>query len=177
MSEPFPPLILTLKLDPKTFQFFDHWRQQYFPPERNFLPAHVTLFHALPGERESEIQQVLRELCASTSVMVLTFPALRLLGQGVAAEVNCAELLQLRQHLTHLWQDELSRQDRQGYRPHITVQNKVSPDAARQVYEQLSREWNPFRGYGEGLLLWYYRGGPWEWVNEFSFNINSQTTG
>ena len=44
------PLILTLELDERSFAFFGAQRRRYFPPERNFIPAHLTLFHALPGE-------------------------------------------------------------------------------------------------------------------------------
>lgn len=60
---PIPqPLVLTLKLDQTTFDLFNELRQQHFPPERNFLPAHVTLFHALPGEHELNIRQTLQTL-------------------------------------------------------------------------------------------------------------------
>lgn len=163
------PLILTLKLDQKTFYYFDQLRQQYFPSEKNFLSAHITLFHALPGQQEPNVRQVLQQVCACTSSLPLTCPKLRFLGQGVAVEVTCPELLQLRQHLAKQWSTGLTRQDQQGYRPHITIQNKTTGNAARQLYEQLSCEWQPLEGYGEGLLLWYYQGGPWELAAEFPF--------
>jgi hypothetical protein len=66
----------------------------------------------------------------------------------------------------------LSPQDRQGYRPHVTIQNKVMPDEARQLYDRLEGEWKPFMGYGEGLMLWYYQGGPWKLVSEFPFRLD-----
>ncbi len=50
------PLILTLQLDERSFAFFDEQRRRYFPKERNFIPAHLTLFHALPGEQLAAIQ-------------------------------------------------------------------------------------------------------------------------
>jgi 2'-5' RNA ligase len=169
MSESSLPLILTLKLDQKTFSYFDQLRQQHFPPERNFLPAHITLFHALPGDQESSIQQTLQQFCSQTSVLSLAFPKLRFLGKGVAVKVDCPELVQLRQQLAKNWNGWLSRQDQQGYRPHITIQNKTTAETARQLYDQLVNEWQPFEGSGEGLLLWYYKGGPWELVDEFAF--------
>jgi len=43
------PLILTLTLDEASQAFFDEQRRQYFPPKINYLSAHLTLFHALPG--------------------------------------------------------------------------------------------------------------------------------
>jgi 2'-5' RNA ligase len=169
MAPPASPLVLTLKLDQTTFSYFDQLRQQHFPSEKNVLHAHITLFHALPGEQKSSIQETLHRFCAHTPMMSLTFPKLRFLGQGVAVDVACAELLQLRQHLAEHWNSWLTRQDQQGYRPHITIQNKTTAKEAQQLYHQLASEWQPFEGTGEGLLLWYYRGGPWEQVQEFAF--------
>jgi 2'-5' RNA ligase len=163
------PLILTLKLDQDTSAYFDRLRQQYFPPQRNFLSAHLTFFHALPGDQERDVQQVLRQVCGLTPQLKLTFPSIRFLGRGVAVEVSCVELLQLQNELARHWREGLTRQDQQVFRPHITVQNKVTAERARQLYEQLSGEWQPLEGRGEGLLLWYYQGGPWELVKEFPF--------
>jgi 2'-5' RNA ligase len=163
------PFILTLKLDQATFKQVNALRQQYFPPERNFIPAHVTLFHTLPGDREIAISQFLQTLCSQTSNIPLSLPSLRFLGKGVAIEIEAPELNELRQTLTKTWNDWLTPQDLQSYRPHITIQNKVVASEARQVYEQLKDTWQPLNGQGEGLLLWYYRGGPWELANEFSF--------
>ena len=162
------PLILTLKLDQTTFEQVNTLRQYYFPPDRNRVPAHITLFHALPGEQEIAIGQQLQMQCAQTSRITLWLPTLRFLGNGVAIAVDAPELIRLRQTLATTWNHWLNAQDRQGYRPHITIQNKVASAEARQVYEQLQTEWQPICGYGEGLLLWYYQGGPWELAQEFS---------
>jgi 2'-5' RNA ligase len=145
-------------------------RQQHFPPARNFLPAHITLFHALPGEQKISIQQTLQALCSRRPVLSLTFPKVRSLGKGVAITVESPELIQLHQHLAKTWQAWLSRQDQQRYQPHITIQNKVTPDAAQQLHQQLAGTWQLWQGYGEGLLLWYYQGGPWELAHEFAFS-------
>lgn len=163
------PLILTLKLDRTTFEFFNELRQQHFPPERNFLPAHITLFHALPGEEELSIQQTLQSLSTDTASLPLLFSQPRFLGKGVAIEVKCSELVQLRQQLATTWNMWLSKQDQQRYQPHVTIQNKVTSEEARQLYNQLVSNWDSINGYGEGLLLWYYKGGPWELAGEFNF--------
>jgi hypothetical protein len=44
------PLILTLGLDRASFERFEALRRAHFPPALNRVPAHVTLFHHLPGE-------------------------------------------------------------------------------------------------------------------------------
>ncbi|MCU0570835.1 MAG: 2'-5' RNA ligase family protein [Oculatellaceae cyanobacterium Prado106] len=169
MSASIAPLILTLKFDSSTFKSLNQLRQQHFPPERNFLPAHITLFHALPGEEAASIQQTLQADCVQTAVLPLSFPQPQYLGRGVAIAIHSPPLVQLRQSLAARWNPWLTRQDQQGYRPHVTIQNKVDGQRARQLYQQLEQDWQPFEGYGEGLLLWYYRGGPWELLQEFSF--------
>jgi 2'-5' RNA ligase len=170
MSLTPPPLILTLKLDQHAFDVLDALRARHFPPERNFLPAHVTLFHALPGDQEQAIAATLHELCAETTALHLSFPKLRLLGKGVAVEIESADLIKLRKYLIRVWDMWLGMQDRQGFRPHVTIQNKVTPATARRLFDELRRTWQLFDGRGEALLLWRYRGGPWELVDEFTFN-------
>lgn len=176
MTSQSPPLIVTLKLDQSTFEYVNLLRQRYFPSERNFIPAHVTLFHALPSDQESPISQSLQTRCSQIPTLSLQFPSLRFLGRGVAIEIDAPKLVQVRQTLATDWEEWLSSQDRQGYRPHITIQNKVTAAEARQLYDQLSAEWQSLNGYGEGLLLWYYRGGPWERVGEFPFAAESAAT-
>jgi len=165
------PLVVTLKLDTASFDQFNALRQQHFPPERNFLPAHVTLFHALPRQQETAIRNTLQTLCAQTPRVPLHFPTLRFLGRGVAIHIESPALIQVQQQLATHWQPWLTAQDRQPYHPHITLQNKVLPDSARQLYNDLTQTWQPQEGYGEGLLLWYYQGGPWQLAKDYGFAI------
>lgn len=168
--DPNAPLVLTLKLDASSFEQLDTLRRAHFPAERNFLPAHVTLFHALPGAHIEEIRQILQYLCAHTPVLPLTLPELRFLGNGVAIEVHCPELLHIRQTLLEQWHPWLTAQDRRNFRPHVTIQNKVTSEESRALYNQMLEHWQPLTGRGEGLLLWHYRGGPWESAGEFLFD-------
>jgi hypothetical protein len=165
------PLILTLKLDSIAFDVLDRLRQQHFPPDRNFLAAHITLFHKLPIEHELAIRKTLEDVCSTTPAVHLLFPTLRSLGRGVAIQVDCPELMRLRNHLAQQWNQWLSAQDKQRYQPHVTIQNKVTPSEAQYLYDQLTNGWNAFSGRGEGLLLWRYQGGPWELAHEFTFKL------
>ncbi len=167
---PLEPFILTLKLDEQSFAMLDALRVEHFPRERNFIPAHITLFHALPAEHELLIQDSLEALCQTTPVLPVSLPKPRFLGRGVALEVNSPDLVRLRKRLAVEWEALLGPQDRQGYRPHITIQNKVTSAQARQLYERLSTEWAPMMARGEGLLLWRYKGGPWDLAGEFLFS-------
>ncbi|ALN73615.1 2'-5' RNA ligase family protein [Aureimonas sp. AU20] len=163
------PLILTLDMDPASFQRFDTERRRFFPPERNVLAAHLTLFHALPGAEEPGIVRHLAALAARTDALPFTVPGLRSLGRGVAYEVDCDGLLMLRRGLAAEWKHWLTPQDAQGFRPHVTVQNKVLSDEARHLLEALRAGFQPFEGSGTGLRLWRYRGGPWEAAGTFPF--------
>lgn len=163
-----PPFIVTLKFDAATFALLDGLRRAHFPRERNFIPAHATLFHALPSEHEDLVRQTLQQVCVRAQVLELRFPRLHFMGKGVAAVLECPGLPPLRAQLARAWNEFLTPQDRQGHRPHVTIQNKVAPEAARALFERLDADWEPFSGSGEALLLWRYRGGPWEAAGEFA---------
>lgn len=162
-----PPLILTLRLDETSFGFFNALRQKHFPPELNFIDAHLTLFHHLPDT--PEIPQQLCEITARQPVMTLEVTGLMKLGRGVAYRINSPVLVGLQAQLKRQWREWLTPQDGQGFRPHITVQNKVSPDAANMLCDRLTADFRPFTAQGTGLVLWEYLGGPWKKAGEFGF--------
>jgi 2'-5' RNA ligase len=163
------PLILTLQLDERSFAFFDAQRRRYFPPERNFIPAHLTLFHHLPGEQLAKVQQDIEGRASNQKPFTLDVTGLRPLGRGVAYALASSELTAMRRHFALIWNDWLKPQDRQNHNPHVTVQNKVDPTQARALLEDLSEGFQPFPVTAIGLDLWWYRGGPWENVRSFPF--------
>ncbi len=164
------PLILTLGLDEESQQHFDSLRQQHFPPERNVLAAHLTLFHHLPGAVSRGIETYLSELAKATPPFLLEVVGPRSLGRGVAYDLRCPRLVVFRQRLAHGWDAWLTPQDRQKLQPHVTVQNKVAPETARALLDALRRDFVPFTVLGERLLLWRYLGGPWEPVATFALS-------
>jgi 2'-5' RNA ligase len=164
------PLILTLELDESSQERFDRLRGLHFPPERNYLSAHLTLFHKLPGEREAEISTELREICREHEPLALAATGLRFLGRGVAYELSSPGLSALRRELARRWEPWLGAQDRQGFKPHITVQNKVSPEQARTLHQELQTTFTPFEIEGLGLSLWRYLGGPWKPAATYLFS-------
>ena len=64
MSGEDAPLILTAQLPRDLHARFTALRTAHFPPERNYLEAHVTLFHALPAMCEAEACNVLKRMAA-----------------------------------------------------------------------------------------------------------------
>ncbi|MQA32252.1 2'-5' RNA ligase family protein [Modestobacter roseus] len=162
------PLIVTLLLDDAAQQRFDRLRAAHFPAERNHLQAHVTLFHALPGEHLGEVRDELRT-AAGRAPFDVAVTGVRFLGRGVAIDLDAAELTGLRRALAARFGPWLTRQDRQWAHPHVTVQNKVPPDVARALHAQLAAAFTPETVRARGLGLWHYRGGPWEPAGEFGF--------
>lgn len=156
-------------MDERSQEHFDRLRELYFPRERNYLAAHLTLFHKLPGEHRAEISADLQELCQLQTPFTLKATGLRSLGRGVAYELASPELVALRRILVERWSPWLGAQDRQGFKAHVTVQNKVSPEMARTLHAQLQAGFSPFEVGGTGLSLWRYLDGPWEPVDTYLF--------
>ena len=63
----------------------------------------------------------------------------------------------------------MSAQDAGGWRPHITIQNKVPPRQAKALLDELTRDFRP-RPLGiAGLSVHRYLGGPWETLARYRF--------
>jgi 2'-5' RNA ligase len=172
------PLIVTLLLDDDAQERFDRLRAAHFPALRGpagtgrfRLDAHVTLFHALPGEELAEVRDALAE-AAVRHPFGVAVTGVGMLGRGVALNLESAELTALRAALAVRFRPWLTRQDRQWSRPHVTVQNKVEPAAARALHAELAAAFRPETVTGRGLGLWHYRGGPWEPEAEFPFRAD-----
>ncbi|WP_235003439.1 2'-5' RNA ligase family protein [Blastococcus haudaquaticus] len=161
-------MIVTLLLENAAQERFDRLRAAHFPPERNYLAAHVTLFHALPGE---QVDAVLADLAEATDrpAFDVAVTGVRFLGRGVAYSLASEDVSALRSGLVASWQQWLTPQDRQKHAPHVTVQNKVQPAVARALHERLLAEFVPYDVRARGLGLWRYLGGPWEPVAELPF--------
>jgi 2'-5' RNA ligase len=162
------PLIVTARFDDELFAALDELRRRHFPPERNFIPAHATLFHNLPGGQLDVVSLDLLEICRSEP-MPCTLPRLKFTGRGTHADLACEPLRSLRERLAARWDPWLTPQDRQPYRPHVTIQNKADPALARRTFDQLQIAWQPRHGRVTGLELWHYAGGPWEPAGRFDF--------
>ncbi|MEJ7664834.1 MAG: 2'-5' RNA ligase family protein [Hymenobacter sp.] len=112
------PLILTLTLDAASQAFFDEQRRRYFPPKINYLSAHLTLFHALPGAEEAAIMADLAEAAAAEpGPLPLRTTGLKFMGRGVMYTLDNPTLPALHRRLQQRWQPWLTTQDAQGLRP------------------------------------------------------------
>lgn len=163
------PFVLTLEMDGESFARFEALRRRHYPPERNQVPAHLTLFHQLPGERGREIKALLKAAAAGQARFALRAAAVKSLGTGVAYFLESPQLAALRGRLAEEWWPWLEAQDRGPFRPHVTVQNKVAAKDADRLQRTLAAGFRAFDVGALGLHLWRYRGGPWDSVALFRF--------
>lgn len=163
------PLILTAELPPDLHAWATMLRTAHFPPERNYLEAHVTLFHALPAQVESELRSLLARLAGEFAAIPGRLEGVMSLGRGTALALRSPNLLDLRALIADHFRGLLTAQDSHPPRLHITIQNKVSPSEARELQEVLRSQVHPRDFAFPGLTLFRYRGGPWEAVRRFAF--------
>jgi hypothetical protein len=87
----------------------------------------------------------------------------------VAFRVVSDELDAIRDELGDMFHGLLSAQDGAGWRPHVTIQNKVAPKVARELRQTLERTVEPKPLRIAGLGLHRYLGGPWETLRVYPF--------
>jgi hypothetical protein len=161
-------LIVTAELAAVDLAWLDRLRLAYYPADRNQLPAHLTMFHALPPSAEGEVRRSLGQL-ATEAAPRASIEGLMDLGGGVAFRIVSTDLDAIRRQLAADFHGLLSAQDSGGWRPHVTVQNKVPPKEARALLAALEREHRPSPLGIAGLGLHRYLGGPWERLAVYPF--------
>jgi len=134
------PLVVTLEIDDAAQARFDRERTALFPTGRTAVGAHVTLFHALPSAQEPDVITDLTAAASTHEPFEIEVRELMSLGAGVAYRL---------------------------FRPHVTVQNKVSPEVARRTLAELRERFAPFLITARALRLWRYDGGPWTYCERF----------
>jgi hypothetical protein len=133
------------------------------------VPAHVTLFHSLPPSAEAEVRTVLAALSAAHAPPPALLDGVVPLGSGTALTISSPAMLALRDETAERMHGLLTPQDAGRPRLHITVQNKVSPREAKALQAALMATLEPRSFAFAGLALHYYRGGPWETIQRWTF--------
>ncbi len=161
-------LIVTAEIAHRDFSWLMGLRRANYPSERDQVPAHLTMLYAVAPSAESE-------LCARASLIVQRKPPraeiaeLMDLGGGVAFRVVSNDLDDIRSELAYDLHGLVSSQDKGGWRPHITIQNKVAPKVARALKESLERNFTARSLAISGIGIHRYLGGPWERVAVYPF--------
>ena len=163
------PIIVSALFGREDQAFFDSQRAAFFPPERNVLSAHLTMFHHLPPSIEQELGRRLAEETRGMQAPAARLAGLISLGRGVAYRINSPELAAIRDRLAEAFAGLLTPQDQAGWRAHVTVQNKVAPAEAKALMKTLEADLRPRRLRIHALVAWWYRGGPWEEIARYPF--------
>ncbi|MCB2089769.1 MAG: 2'-5' RNA ligase family protein [Sphingomonadaceae bacterium] len=163
------PLILTAQLPDDLHHWATALRTAHFPPERNYLQAHVTMFHALPPFLRDEVEGLLKRIAAGTAPVPAHLEGIMSLGRGTALKLSSPAMLDLRAGLAEHFHGMLTPQDQHQPRLHVTIQNKVSPAEAQALQEKLAPTVQPRTFVFRGLALYAYLGGPWELLGSFAF--------
>ncbi len=161
------PIIVTALFGDGDNGWVQELRRTHYPPGRNRVPAHLTLFRHLPPGIEAELSARLAAAAAAPP------PRARIggvmdLGEGTALRVESEELEEIRADIAEALHGLLIPQDMSPWRPHVTIQTTDSEAEARSTIRAIRAARLP-RIRGIGLHLWCYRDGPWEHEQFFRF--------
>ena len=166
---PPAPFIVTAELPEDIFAWSNGLRAEHYPPERNWLKAHVTLFHSFAPSLRDELPRFLARMAGEFAPPSAQLNGLMDLGQGTALAIRSPQMLAVREIIAeHFW-DMLTRQDQGGKKLHITIQNKVERKAALALQEQLGQRLDARDFAFAGLGLHLYRNPHWEAVGMWKF--------
>ncbi len=161
-------LIVTAELGAQDFAWLDGLRRRHYPPERNRVPAHLTLFRTLPPSAEPELSRLLRSASARPPPAAFIAGVMDL-GGGVAFRIASDQLDLLRDELADRLRGLLTPQDSAGWSAHVTIQNKVEPRVARALIKALGDDHLRRPLHIVGLGLHRYLGGEWETLRRCAF--------
>jgi len=167
VAAPDRPLVVTLALPDEVQAELDALRRRWFPSGRTAVGAHLTLFHAVPGELEGQVREDLTAV-AGVGPVAVRLSGVMSLGRGAAYAVESPDLARRHDELQRAWWPHLTRQDQQRLRAHVTLQNKVEPAVARTTVEALRASFSPSDVEAPGFDLWRYDGGPWTHLERFA---------
>jgi hypothetical protein len=129
----------------------------------------VTLFHQLPGRELDAVRRRLKVVCGQVPPPVIAVTGVQFRGNGVAFKLRSPGLVDVRAELADGWDTLLIPQDRAGFQPHLTVQNKADPAIARDSFRALSAAFVPFESVAPAIAIWRYCDGPWEALGTVAF--------
>ena len=156
------PFIVTAELPGDIFAWADALRRAHYPPERNHLAAHVTLFHAFAPSLREELRRVLAKFAGEFDQPSARIDRLMSLGGGTALAINSHTMLAIRETIADHFRGALTAQDSHTPRLHITIQNKVTREVATALQRELSAVFKPRDFAFTGLGLHIYRSPHWE---------------
>jgi hypothetical protein len=164
------PIIVTATFGDGDNGWLQELRRTHYPPERNRVPAHLTLFRQLPPSLADELAtRLARATAASPPRAAIT--GVMDLGEGTAFRVESEALAAIRADLAEAFHGLLTPQDQAPWRPHVTIQNKVEPREARALQQRLRAIFEPRPLAIKALAAWHYLGVPWAPIRSWPFRL------
>jgi 2'-5' RNA ligase len=164
------PLIVTATFGDGDNGWLQELRRTHYPPERNRVPVHLTLFRQLPPSLEGELATRLARAAAAPPPRA-AIAGITNLGEGTAFRVESDDLEAILGELAEAFRGLLMPQDQAPWRPHVTIQNKVLPRDARALQRQLRATFEPRPLAIKALAAWHYLGGPWQPIRAWPFRL------
>lgn len=162
------PLIVTAEFSASDFSWLEGLRRANYPAELNRVPAHLTMFQGLPPSAVAEVKDQLARHTSGPRPQA-TVAGLMNLGRGVAFRIVSGGLDLIRDSIADHFHGLLSAPDAGGWRPHVTIQNKVTPPEAKALIAAIERDFRPRPLEIAALSVHRYRGGPWETLATYRF--------
>ena len=138
------PLIVTAGFSADDHAWLEGLRRAHYPFEQNRVPVHLTMFQGLPPSAVDEVRHQLA-LHSAAAPPRASIAGLMNLSSGVAYRVVSDELEAIRKSIADHFHGLLCAPDAAGWRPHITIQNKVAPREAKALLDELERNFRPVR--------------------------------
>lgn len=162
------PLLVVAELPQDLFAWADTLRRAHYPPERNRMGAHVTLFHGLPPSADTAVRGLLAELARRRPPEAM-IAGLMDLDRGTALAVDSPGMVDLHAEMAGRLHGLVQQKDTRPLRLHITVQNKVPVAEARALQARLAPMLEPRRFRFRGLGLYGWTGEIWQQERVFAF--------
>ncbi|RKL43496.1 hypothetical protein BFJ72_g4320 [Fusarium proliferatum] len=168
--------VLTLFTDKRHHDEMTALRRQWFPSRLLKVDAHITLFHALPGSKLSEVKADIADIAARAGKFPIGIGNQDVyeMGRGVGIKLYAGQkrAMSIRSELRSKWEHFLSDQDRrEKWRGHYTVMNKQDDkEEVQKCLDYLKEGHAESKGTVEGLCLWLYDRGWWREEEAFKFS-------
>lgn len=162
------PIIVTALFGPEDDAWLQQLRRLHYPPERNRVPAHLTLFSQLPPTLRAELSERLGRATDAPAPRAVIAGVMDL-GTGTAFRVQSSGLEEIREELADAFHGLLVAPDLAPWTPHVTIQNKVEPREARRTQQLLKAGFEPRPLAIRGLASWRYEDGPWTQIRTHAF--------
>lgn len=162
------PLLITAELPQGLHDWANGLRRAHYPPERNRLPAHVTLFHALPPSAEGEVRRLLGDMARRRAPEAQVI-GLMDLGQGTAFALDSPGMVDIHAELAERLHGLIQQRDDRDLRLHITIQNKVPRAQAQALQQVLAASFVPRSFRFHGLALAHWRDELWQQAQFYAF--------